>query len=152
MSHCTALWKLWKFSLTFFDKNFVRATVLLKSRFHEIFFGERETHVSQCGNYGNSLSHFFGRNFVKATFLLKKLLKSWFHEIFVLWERISRFSTLCVFYSVCVALTCIISFVNFKQNYREINCTSLWCKSISRIIFMCVCSKIHVFHALSSLL
>ena len=32
--------------------------------------------VSQCGNYGNSLSRFFEKNFVKATFLLNKLLKS----------------------------------------------------------------------------
>ena len=30
----------------------------------------------QCGNYGNSLSHFFGKNFVKAAVLLNKLLKS----------------------------------------------------------------------------
>ena len=30
-------------------------------------------HVTQCGNYGNSLSHLFDRNFVKVTFLLKKL-------------------------------------------------------------------------------
>ena len=35
-----------------------------------------------CGNYGNSLSRIFGKNFVKVTVLLKKLLKSWFHEIF----------------------------------------------------------------------
>ena len=48
--------------------------------------------VSHCGNYGNSLSRFFEINFVKATIL--KLQKSWFHEIFFRWERISRFSTL----------------------------------------------------------
>ena len=29
---------------------------------------------SQCGNYGNSLSHIFGKNFVRPTHLLKKLL------------------------------------------------------------------------------
>ena len=38
--------------------------------------------VKKCGNYGNSLSHFFDKNFVKVTFLLKKMLKSWFDEIF----------------------------------------------------------------------
>ena len=35
--------------------------------------------------YGNLLTchtYIFGRNFVKITFLLKKLLKSWFDEIF----------------------------------------------------------------------
>ena len=37
------LWKLQKFTLTLFDKNFVKATVLLKSWFHELsLFGERE--------------------------------------------------------------------------------------------------------------
>ena len=40
-------------------------------------------HVHQCGNYGNSL-----------TVLLYKVLKSWFDEIFLLWEIIFRFSTL----------------------------------------------------------
>ena len=51
--------------------------------------------TSRCGNYGNSLSRIFGKNFVKATVLLKRLLKSWFDKIFLWWERISRFSTLC---------------------------------------------------------
>ena len=46
-------------------------------------------------NYGNSLSRIFGKNFVKVTVLLNKLLKSWLDEIFLWWERISRFSTLC---------------------------------------------------------
>ena len=32
--------------------------------------------VAQCGNYGNSLSHFFDKNFVNAMFLQKKILKS----------------------------------------------------------------------------
>ena len=41
------------------------------------------------------LSLIFDKNFVKATILLKKLLNSWFHEIFFRWERISCFSTLC---------------------------------------------------------
>ena len=89
----------------FFRKNFVKATVLLnkslKSWFDEIFFQwEQIIHFStlccaQCGKCGNSLSRFFGKNFVKVTVLLKKLLKSWFHENFFQWERISRFSTLC---------------------------------------------------------
>ena len=50
---------------------------------------------AQCDNSGNLLSRFFGKNFVKAPFLLKKLLNSWFDEIFFQWEGISRFSTLC---------------------------------------------------------
>ena len=52
-------------------------------------------HTVTCGNYGNSLSYFFDKNFVKPTDLLKKLLKSWFHEMFFRWERISEISTLC---------------------------------------------------------
>ena len=43
-----------------------------------------ELFTAQCGNYGNSLSHIFDKNFVKTAFLPKKLLKSWFHEIFFL--------------------------------------------------------------------
>ena len=39
--------------------------------------------IPQCGNYRNSLSHFFRKNFVKAMDLLKKLLKSWFDELFL---------------------------------------------------------------------
>ena len=71
----------------FFDKNFVKATSLLKSRFHEIFFwwnricahfGTVLCCISQCvgepqrGNYGNLLSHILGKNFVKITFLNTK--------------------------------------------------------------------------------
>ena len=38
--------------------------------------------IRNTRNHGNSLSRFFDKNFVKATVLQKKLLKSWFHEIF----------------------------------------------------------------------
>ena len=41
---------------------------------------------AQCGNYGNLLSRIFGKIFVKVTGLLKKLLNSWFDEIFFWWE------------------------------------------------------------------
>ena len=42
-----------------------------------------ETHTAKCGNCGNLLGHFFEKNFVKVTFLLKKILQSWFDEIFL---------------------------------------------------------------------
>ena len=42
--------------------------------------------ISQCGDFMNLLSRIFGKSFVKATFLLKKLLKTWFDEIFFQWE------------------------------------------------------------------
>ena len=46
--------------------------------------GESSVEKPQCENYGNSLSpHLFGKNFVKSTLIRKKLLKNWFHEIFV---------------------------------------------------------------------
>ena len=55
-----------------------------------IFFSVRENfsffhtvQCAQCGNYGNLLSRFFGKSFVKVTVLLKKLLNSWFDEIFL---------------------------------------------------------------------
>ena len=49
---------------------------------------------SQCGNYGNLLSHFLYKNFVKWMFSLKKLRKSWFHEICFQWEWIFSHSVL----------------------------------------------------------
>ena len=39
-------------------------------------------YLSQCENYGNSLSRIFGKNFVKVTVLPMKLLNKWFDEIF----------------------------------------------------------------------
>ena len=54
--------------------------------------------TAQCGNYCDLVSHIFGKNFVKLTVLLKKLLKSWFDEIFFWWDQIFRFSTL---WTVC---------------------------------------------------
>ena len=65
------------FSKTFVSRNFCQKRV-----------------GAQCGNFANFLSYIFDKNFVKAPFLLKKLLKSWFHEIFFQWETISRFSKL----------------------------------------------------------
>ena len=49
--------------------------------------------MAQCVNYENSLSHFFDKTFVKATFLLKKLLKSWFHDLFFVRVNILFFHT-----------------------------------------------------------
>ena len=37
---------------------------------------------TRCGIYRNLLSHFLDKNFVKSTYLPKKVLNSWFHEIF----------------------------------------------------------------------
>ena len=51
---------------------------------------------SQCGNYGNLLSHFFDKNFVKATFLLKKILKSWLDDFFGVTVNFLLFHTVCV--------------------------------------------------------
>ena len=99
--------------------------------------------IFQCWNYFNLL--FFGKNFVKATVLQKKLLNSWFHEIFFRWKRISRFSTLC---TLCV-IVWIFEIKNFSWNhYQLINafwideifqCSNLICcfrfdgKSVSNI-------------------
>ena len=51
-----------------------------------VFFPWNWIEVSQCGNCCDLVSHIFGKNFVKVTFLLKKLLKSWFDEIFFRWD------------------------------------------------------------------
>ena len=53
------------------------------------------------------LSRIFGKNFVKVTVLLNKLLKSWFDEIFLWWERFPRFSTLCIVEFTIVSLLLI---------------------------------------------
>ena len=75
----------------FLTKNSWNQPSLAVNWLHEIF---SYYVIAQCGNSGNSLSHFFDKNFVKPTVLLNKLLKSWFHEIFFQWERISEISTL----------------------------------------------------------
>ena len=61
--HCSVLWKLRKFTLTIFDKNFVKAKLLLKNRFHDISrFSEN---FLQC-----ILKYIFNsyRNFRETTF------------------------------------------------------------------------------------
>ena len=51
---------------------------------------------TQYENCCNLVSHIFRKNLVKVTFLLKKLLNSWFDEMFVFrWEQISVISTVC---------------------------------------------------------
>ena len=61
---------------------------------HTILCWFHEKLLCDVTESGNLFSPFFsGKNFVKATDLLKKLLKSWFHEIFFQWEIISHFST-----------------------------------------------------------
>ena len=46
-------------------------------------------------NYRNYPSHFFRKKFVKAMVLLKKLLNSWFDEIFSVWQNFSFFHIYC---------------------------------------------------------
>ena len=90
------MWKLSKSTVRLFcqkfrETNFFSYRELLYSRSFEYFsfqsFRAKQCKVSadcqklffesgrtQCGNYGNLLSHFFGKNFVKATSALEKLL------------------------------------------------------------------------------
>ena len=74
--------------------------------------------LSQCGNYGNSPSRIFDKNFVKVTVLLSKLPKSWFDKIFLWWERISRFSTLCPIDCDCCRQF-FVNLTNFLQNLMK---------------------------------
>ena len=70
--------------------------------------------ASQCGNYENSLSRIFDKNFVKSTVLLKKLLKSWFHEIFFsVREHVSFFHTVDTVLKFTVT--------HLWQKFREFN-------------------------------
>ena len=65
--------------------------------------------ISQCGNYGNLLSHIFGKNFVKVTFLLK----SWFDEIFFGESKFFNFPQ-------CAELQ-KFTLTHFWQKFRESN-------------------------------
>ena len=100
----------------------------------ENFYNFHTVSHAQCGNYANSLSRIFGENFVKITVLLNKLLNSWFDEIFLWWERISRFSTVnCLLLRTLqskkyfVKSTLVIYLVkplfsrNFWQNWVKVN-------------------------------
>ena len=58
-------------------------------------FSRKKLFEAQCGKYRNLLSLFFGKNFEKVSLSWKKLLNSWFDEIFFQWEYISVISTLC---------------------------------------------------------
>ena len=86
--------------------NFVKATKLTKHFFGERIFSVFHTEIlSNCfvfpytvwklQKFSLTRSTLFRKNFVKTMVLLKKLLNSWFDEIFFQWERISRFSTVC---------------------------------------------------------
>ena len=92
-----------------FYKNFVKVTFLLSKEitlhtkkliWQNIFRCWECGNNAQCGNHGILVSHFFGKNFVKATVLLNKSLKSWFDEIFFLWDQIFHFSTLWAAHTV----------------------------------------------------
>ena len=95
------LWKLRNFTSTVFSLKFCHINVLQKL-YYKLVWRKKNWLGSEFRfttlhsvEITEIISHFFGRNFVKAPFSLKKLLKSWFHEIFFRRERISHFYTLC---------------------------------------------------------
>ena len=67
---------------------------------------------TQCGYYGNFLSLSFGKNFVKVTSSLKKLLNSWFDEIFL------RESKLFIFPHCAVQVWCEITLRTKKNSVK----------------------------------
>ena len=68
--------------------------ISVKLTFFLNWFDGKRWQSTVCVEITGILSRNFGKNFVKVTVLLNELLKSWFDEIFLRWERISRFSTL----------------------------------------------------------
>ena len=84
-----------------------------------------------CRNCRNFLSHFFRKNFVKAMVLLKKLLNSWFDEIFF---RESKFIIL----PHCGNYSCTLFDKNFMKRFAK--------ELISRNIFS-FRDKFLFFHA-----
>ena len=79
---------------TVFSQKFRQINVSLKN-VNMYWFDGKNLCGTQRGNYGNSLSRIFDKYSVKVTVLLNKLLKSWFDEKKIWWERNSRFSTVC---------------------------------------------------------
>ena len=72
------------------DSQFLREINFYQSRVHNML-GKigRKIPNFQCGNYNEILlTHFFDKKFRENN-------SSWFHEFFLQWEWISRFSTLC---------------------------------------------------------
>ena len=66
--------------------------------FSWIWFGCVSHTHTVVEKYYKMRSRFFYRKINIFTFLLKKLVKSWFHEIFWVWSRFPVFSTLCHIY------------------------------------------------------
>ena len=72
--------------------------------------------------------------------LLKKLLKSWFDELFFQWEKSFRFSTLC---SVVISLVKPLLSRNFceksvRENFCNFHTVQIW-----RKIFQCDCKLVY---------
>ena len=82
---CCNLWLLPPFQ--FFSWN----QIIVKTCVKKVNFTEITEIMYKI--FAKILSHIFDKNFVKSTFLLKKLLKSWFHEIFLVRENFSFFHT-----------------------------------------------------------
>ena len=59
---------------------------------------------------------------MKGMFLIKKLLWNWLHNIFFLWERILRYSKLCVQYLV---LNCKSRHIVWTNNPKIVNLLNL---------------------------
>ena len=100
--------------LTLFWKNFVKATFLLKSLFHEIFFQLKNFvfFTSHCVKINEIyiLSHFLGKKFVKSTLLLIKNVELiWQKKIslrvnFAFFHTVSRRATVWKFTNFCLTL------------------------------------------------
>ena len=118
--HCGFHWNL--LSLPFFWKNFVKATFLLKSLFHKIFFQLKNFvfFTSHCVKINEIyiLSHFLGKKFVKSTLLLIKNVELiWQKKIslrvnFAFFHTVSRRATVWKFTNFCLTLE------NFPSNQK----------------------------------
>ena len=79
--YCTTVWKLRKFSLTLFENNFVKSTILLKKLLKTLI----SLNICHC---------FFCKNSVKLTFSQINHSVNWIHKILFVWYRFLLFSRL----------------------------------------------------------
>ena len=90
--HCEKTRKFAAMQIFFRQINFELSYVFRKKLLSRNFCEKMVAVKSR--NFHNVLSHFFGKNFVKVTDFLKKILNSWFDEIFLL-VKVSYGSTVC---------------------------------------------------------
>ena len=72
----------------------MRGSIFFHTAFMSLKFYVKLIRSAQCENYGNFLSHFREKYRESNGFIV---YRSWFHEIFFRWEKISHFAIEIIF-------------------------------------------------------